>query len=182
MSISQLLKVVACNQFPLLYFFQWQIWLQLMRQMQWVQDFLFLFLFCTNSVWIINPFFWTLSLVIFSCRSHRIFFFIEVLKLWRSLWIILIVVSLETIIILLPKNHIIDVLLSSYTFIDLGTEFLFASQENAIIPVYTLSDGGLGDWFGGFLYSAGQQANVAVQDQLSALSFTRFVSALALNF
>ncbi|KAL7253952.1 hypothetical protein ACSBR1_008320 [Camellia fascicularis] len=38
--------------------------------------------------------------------------------------------------------------------------------------VYTLADGSVGDWFGGFLYSAGQQANEAVQDQLSALSFT----------
>ncbi|KAL6975371.1 hypothetical protein U1Q18_024166 [Sarracenia purpurea var. burkii] len=38
--------------------------------------------------------------------------------------------------------------------------------------VYTLADGSIGDWFGGFLYSAGQQANEAVQDQLSALSFT----------
>ncbi|KAM7495491.1 hypothetical protein LguiB_030100 [Lonicera macranthoides] len=38
--------------------------------------------------------------------------------------------------------------------------------------LYTLAEGGLGDWFGGVLYSAGQQANVAVQDQLSALSFT----------
>lgn len=38
--------------------------------------------------------------------------------------------------------------------------------------VYNLADGGLGDWFGGFLYSSGQQANEAVQDQLSALSFT----------
>lgn len=38
--------------------------------------------------------------------------------------------------------------------------------------IYTMADGGLGDWFGGFLYSAGQQANEAVQDQLSALSFT----------
>ncbi|KAM6553586.1 hypothetical protein CsatB_014348 [Cannabis sativa] len=38
--------------------------------------------------------------------------------------------------------------------------------------VYTLSDGGLGDWFGGFLFSAGQTANDAVQDQLAALSFT----------
>ncbi|KAF7836773.1 cytochrome c-type biogenesis ccda-like chloroplastic protein 2 [Senna tora] len=38
--------------------------------------------------------------------------------------------------------------------------------------VYALADGSLGDWFGGFLYSAGQQANVAVQDQLSSLSFT----------
>ncbi|KAJ9182826.1 hypothetical protein P3X46_006776 [Hevea brasiliensis] len=38
--------------------------------------------------------------------------------------------------------------------------------------IYTLADGSIGDWFGGFLYSAGQQANEAVQDQLSALSFT----------
>ncbi|KAL6905657.1 hypothetical protein ACP4OV_003258 [Aristida adscensionis] len=35
-----------------------------------------------------------------------------------------------------------------------------------------LADLGMGDWFGGLLYSAGQQANEAVQDQLSALSFT----------
>ncbi|XP_062203631.1 cytochrome c-type biogenesis ccda-like chloroplastic protein 1 [Phragmites australis] len=35
-----------------------------------------------------------------------------------------------------------------------------------------LADLGVGDWFGGLLYSAGQQANEAVQDQLSALSFT----------
>ncbi|TVU27057.1 hypothetical protein EJB05_29635 [Eragrostis curvula] len=35
-----------------------------------------------------------------------------------------------------------------------------------------LADLGIGDWFGGLLYSAGQQANEAVQDQLSALSFT----------
>ncbi|GAB2284570.1 Cytochrome c-type bioproteinsis ccda-like chloroplastic protein 2 [Dionaea muscipula] len=38
--------------------------------------------------------------------------------------------------------------------------------------LYTLADSSLGDWFGGLLYSAGQQANEAVQDQLSALSFT----------
>ncbi|XP_044484596.1 cytochrome c-type biogenesis ccda-like chloroplastic protein isoform X2 [Mangifera indica] len=38
--------------------------------------------------------------------------------------------------------------------------------------VYEMADGSLGDLFGGFLYSAGQQANEAVQDQLSALSFT----------
>ncbi|KAL5977020.1 hypothetical protein ACLOJK_021358 [Asimina triloba] len=35
-----------------------------------------------------------------------------------------------------------------------------------------LADLNPGDWFGGFLYSAGQQANEAVQVQLSALSFT----------
>lgn len=39
---------------------------------------------------------------------------------------------------------------------------------------YTIAEGNIGDWFGGFLYSAGQQANEAVLDQLSALSFTRF--------
>ncbi|XAR56588.1 hypothetical protein NMG60_11037135 [Bertholletia excelsa] len=38
--------------------------------------------------------------------------------------------------------------------------------------VYTLADGNIGDLFGGFLYSSGQQANEAVQGQLSALSFT----------
>ncbi|GFP78574.1 cytochrome c-type biogenesis ccda-like chloroplastic protein 2 [Phtheirospermum japonicum] len=38
--------------------------------------------------------------------------------------------------------------------------------------LYTIADGSNGDWLGGLLYSAGQQANVAVQDQLSALSFT----------
>ncbi|XP_016439166.1 cytochrome c-type biogenesis ccda-like chloroplastic protein isoform X1 [Nicotiana tabacum] len=38
--------------------------------------------------------------------------------------------------------------------------------------VYTLADGSVGDIFGGLLYSAGQQANEAVQGQLTALSFT----------
>uniref|UniRef100_A0A3Q7HH95 Cytochrome C biogenesis protein transmembrane domain-containing protein n=1 Tax=Solanum lycopersicum TaxID=4081 RepID=A0A3Q7HH95_SOLLC len=38
--------------------------------------------------------------------------------------------------------------------------------------VYTLADGSIGDLFGGLLYSAGQQANEAVQGQLTALSFT----------
>ncbi|KAM0891400.1 hypothetical protein ACQ4PT_026430 [Festuca glaucescens] len=35
-----------------------------------------------------------------------------------------------------------------------------------------LADLSIGDWFGGLLFSAGQQANEAVLDQLSALSFT----------
>lgn len=47
-----------------------------------------------------------------------------------------------------------------------------SSQEGAPLPI--LADMSIGDWFGGFLFSAGQQANEAVQDQLSALSFTRF--------
>ncbi|CAL5335895.1 unnamed protein product [Camellia sinensis] len=48
----------------------------------------------------------------------------------------------------------------------------FSSSQEGAASVYTLADGSVGDWFGGFLYSAGQQANEAVQDQLSALSFT----------
>ncbi|KAK6154310.1 hypothetical protein DH2020_008558 [Rehmannia glutinosa] len=38
--------------------------------------------------------------------------------------------------------------------------------------LHTLAEGSNGEWLAGLLYSAGQQANVAVQDQLSALSFT----------
>ncbi|CAN4102842.1 unnamed protein product [Withania somnifera] len=38
--------------------------------------------------------------------------------------------------------------------------------------VHTLADGSIGDVFGGLMYSAGQQANEAVQGQLTALSFT----------
>ncbi|KAK6269879.1 PREDICTED: cytochrome c-type biogenesis ccda-like chloroplastic protein 1 [Theobroma cacao] len=41
-----------------------------------------------------------------------------------------------------------------------------------VASLYTLADGSPGDWFGGLLFSAGQQANEAVQGQLSALSFT----------
>ncbi|KAL4323940.1 hypothetical protein GQ457_11G013240 [Hibiscus cannabinus] len=44
-------------------------------------------------------------------------------------------------------------------------------QEGAA-SLYTLAGGSPGDWFGGLLYSASQQANEAVQGQLSALSFT----------
>lgn len=57
---------------------------------------------------------------------------------------------------------------------ELLTINICSSQEGAA-SIYTLADGGVGDWFGSFLYSAGQDANVAVQDQLSALSFTRFI-------
>lgn len=49
---------------------------------------------------------------------------------------------------------------------------MFFNQE-MVAPVFTLADGGIGDWFGGILFSAGQQANEAVLDQLSSLSFTR---------
>lgn len=49
---------------------------------------------------------------------------------------------------------------------------LFMNQEVAA-SFYDLADGSINDWFGGILYSAGQQANEAVLDQLSSLSFTR---------
>ncbi|XP_022877584.1 cytochrome c-type biogenesis ccda-like chloroplastic protein [Olea europaea var. sylvestris] len=50
----------------------------------------------------------------------------------------------------------------------------FTGEDIKQIPdsVYLLADGSVGDWLSGILYSASQQANVAVQDQLSALSFT----------
>ncbi|XP_031480740.1 cytochrome c-type biogenesis ccda-like chloroplastic protein 2 [Nymphaea colorata] len=48
-----------------------------------------------------------------------------------------------------------------------------ASVEHILnVQSSVLADASLGDWFGGFLYTAGQQANVAVQDQLSALNLT----------
>lgn len=40
------------------------------------------------------------------------------------------------------------------------------------IPFVPLADIGNSDWLGGILYQAGQQANVAVQDQLTSISFT----------
>lgn len=60
-------------------------------------------------------------------------------------------------------NHHIDLRIENY---------VFSNQE--IASVYDLADGSLGDWFGGILYSVGQQANEAVLDQLSSLSFTRY--------
>lgn len=56
-----------------------------------------------------------------------------------------------------------------------------SSQERTAFSVYTLADGSLGDWFGGLMYSAGQQANEAVQIQLGALSFTRCVIFILLQ-
>ncbi|XP_031738652.1 cytochrome c-type biogenesis ccda-like chloroplastic protein isoform X2 [Cucumis sativus] len=58
----------------------------------------------------------------------------------------------------------------------------FPSSQEGAASVYTLADGGMGDWFGGILYSAGQQANVAVQDQLSALSFTSLAVIFGAGF
>ncbi|XP_020576730.1 cytochrome c-type biogenesis ccda-like chloroplastic protein 2 isoform X2 [Phalaenopsis equestris] len=46
-----------------------------------------------------------------------------------------------------------------------------AVERIMVSPIQFLGDLNIGDWFGSFLYSAGQQANAAVQDQLSSLSF-----------
>jgi hypothetical protein len=51
---------------------------------------------------------------------------------------------------------------------------LLASHQHGPSGIL-LADLSAGDWLGGLLYSVGQQANEAVQDQLSALSFTRFI-------
>ncbi|KAL1365625.1 hypothetical protein HN51_013622 [Arachis hypogaea] len=47
-----------------------------------------------------------------------------------------------------------------------------AAKAEVAASVYSLADANLSDWFGGLLYSAGQQANEAVQSQLSSPSFT----------
>ncbi|RDY10688.1 Cytochrome c-type biogenesis ccda-like chloroplastic protein 2, partial [Mucuna pruriens] len=51
------------------------------------------------------------------------------------------------------------------------TGIILLTQEVAA-SIYALADASLSDWFGGFLFSAGQQANEAVQGQLTSLSFT----------
>ncbi|KAK4439893.1 Cytochrome c-type biogenesis ccda-like chloroplastic protein 1 [Sesamum alatum] len=84
----------------------------------------------------------------------------------------------------------VDTSLSKTSKIDLASAFINSVAVAALVTtpmanaltmesmtettgsLYTLADGSSGDWLAGILYSATQQANVAVQDQLSALSFT----------
>jgi len=56
------------------------------------------------------------------------------------------------------------------------SETNFPLRQDQATSIYILAEGSLGDSVGNFLYSANQQANEAVQDQLSALSVTRYVS------
>ena len=79
---------------------------------------------------------------------------------WLNMLIILVVINLGVC-----KDSILGWLLW-------GIGFCWVQDEAA--AVFTLADGSIADWFSSFIYTAGQQANVAVQDQLSALSFTRF--------
>lgn len=53
----------------------------------------------------------------------------------------------------------------------------FYFDQGTCNSLYTLADGSSGDWLAGILFSSSQEANVAVQDQLSALSFTRSSSS-----
>ncbi|KAB5521491.1 hypothetical protein DKX38_025810 [Salix brachista] len=70
-------------------------------------------------------------------------------------------------------NTIISsIAVSNLVAIDVAKAVTLDKVLEEAASVYTLADGSIGDWFGGFLYSSGQQANEAVQDQLSALSFT----------
>ncbi|KAK4753300.1 hypothetical protein SAY87_022098 [Trapa incisa] len=62
--------------------------------------------------------------------------------------------------------------------IDVAKAISINNVQELATSIYTLADGSSGDWFSGFLYSSGQQANEAVQSQLSALSF----SSLAVIF
>ncbi|XP_031407657.1 cytochrome c-type biogenesis ccda-like chloroplastic protein isoform X3 [Punica granatum] len=56
--------------------------------------------------------------------------------------------------------------------VDVAKAISIENVQELAASIYTVADGSPGDWFGGILYSAGQQANEAVQSQLSALSFT----------
>ncbi|XP_038903027.1 cytochrome c-type biogenesis ccda-like chloroplastic protein isoform X2 [Benincasa hispida] len=71
---------------------------------------------------------------------------------------------------------------TSFLAVDAAKAETLKHMWEGAAAVYTLADGGIGDWFGGFLYSAGQQANVAVQDQLSALSFTSLAVIFGAGF
>ncbi|KAH6795726.1 hypothetical protein C2S51_036712 [Perilla frutescens var. frutescens] len=76
-----------------------------------------------------------------------------------------------------PRIDLTSALINSFAAASLvATPIANASTMETIMEMpaslYTLADGSTGDWLSGLLYSASQQANVAVQDQLSAFSFT----------
>ncbi|CAH9107983.1 unnamed protein product [Cuscuta epithymum] len=85
-----------------------------------------------------------------------------------------------------PRLFVKTLQLEGFTTAFVASNMLMTSTANALtmqgnmLPssLYALADGGITDWFGDFLYSAGQQANEAVQGQLSALN----VSSLAVIF
>ncbi|KAF5201998.1 Cytochrome c-type biogenesis ccda-like chloroplastic protein [Thalictrum thalictroides] len=70
----------------------------------------------------------------------------------------------------LVKAFINTITVANLVPIETAKELTMDNIMERATSLVTLAD--LGDSFGGFLYSSGQQANEAVQDQLSALSFT----------
>ncbi|CAL2254246.1 unnamed protein product [Prunus armeniaca] len=76
------------------------------------------------------------------------------------------------------KTVVNSMAVANLVFADMAKAVSTGKFLEGAVSVYTLADGGPGEWFGGFLFSAGQEANEAVQDQLSALSF----SSLAVIF
>ncbi|XP_030549828.1 cytochrome c-type biogenesis ccda-like chloroplastic protein isoform X2 [Rhodamnia argentea] len=70
------------------------------------------------------------------------------------------------------KTFLCSITVANLIAVDVAKALSTENVMEVAAPFCTIADGNLGDWFGGFLYSAGQQANEAVQDQLSALSFT----------
>ncbi|GAV85358.1 DsbD domain-containing protein [Cephalotus follicularis] len=76
------------------------------------------------------------------------------------------------------KSFISTMAVANLVAIDTAKAADMKNLLEGVASFYTLADGSLQDWFGGILYSAGQQANEAVQYQLSALSF----SSLAVIF
>ncbi|XP_021833137.1 cytochrome c-type biogenesis ccda-like chloroplastic protein [Prunus avium] len=76
------------------------------------------------------------------------------------------------------KTVVNSMAVANLVFADMAKAVSTGNILEGAVSVYTLADGGPGEWFGGFLFSAGQEANEAVQDQLSALSF----SSLAVIF
>ncbi|PQP94761.1 cytochrome c-type biogenesis ccda-like chloroplastic protein isoform X2 [Prunus yedoensis var. nudiflora] len=76
------------------------------------------------------------------------------------------------------KTVVNSMAVANLVFADMAKAVSTGNFLEGAVSVYTLADGGPGEWFGGFLFSAGQEANEAVQDQLSALSF----SSLAVIF
>ncbi|KAK9938247.1 hypothetical protein M0R45_014999 [Rubus argutus] len=76
------------------------------------------------------------------------------------------------------KTFVNAMAVANLVFADMAKAVSTGNILEGAVSVYDVAEGGAGDWFGGFLFTTGQQANEAVQDQLAALSF----SSLAVIF
>nr|XP_011461155.1 PREDICTED: cytochrome c-type biogenesis ccda-like chloroplastic protein isoform X2 [Fragaria vesca subsp. vesca] len=76
------------------------------------------------------------------------------------------------------KTVVNAIAVGNLVFTDMAKAVTTGNILEGAVSIYDIAEGGAGDWFGGFLFTTGQQANEAVQDQLSALSF----SSLAVIF